>query len=130
MSEPTPENMVPETRMVQWLSQLRAEMAETVNGVLLRGARPVQVGTGGTTRPTTSAGSLVGFALRNTSTVVAATVVLRDGVAGDIVIPLELAPGESVRDWFGPGGLNLSQGLAVDVAAGAVDGTVFLRGAE
>lgn len=117
----------------EWLEKLRANVAQTVDGVVLRGARTVQVGssTNGTPKATTSPSSLVGFALRNTSAVVSAEVLLRDGDAdGDIVIPLTLAPSESVRDWFGPGGINLTHGLYVDVSAGAIDGAVFLRGVE
>lgn len=119
---------------VRWLAQLETDLAETVGGTLLRGARAVPVGlaAGATTRPTTAPGALVGYGIRNLSDVAAATVLLRDGsdAAGDLVMPLELAPGESARDWFGPGGIGLSQGLYVDVAAGSVDGAVYLRGAE
>ncbi len=123
-----------ELELVRWLAQLRTDLAESVGGVLLRGARVVQVGTaaGATARPTTSAGALVGFSLRNTSDATTATVALRDGPdnAGVLVATVQLAPSESVRDWFGPGGLSLSEGLYVDVTTGAVEGAVYLRGNE
>lgn len=120
-----------------WLAQLRVDLAESVGGVMLRGARVVQIGTPdgngfATARPLLGAGSLVGYAIRNASATDPASVVLRDGRDGDgdLVVPLELAAGESARDWFGPGGLNLSAGLFVDVVAGVVDGAVYLRGSD
>lgn len=123
-----------EIAAVRWLTQLQTDLAETVGGVLLRGARVVQIGAsvGGTARPTTAANALVGYGIRNLSDVDPATVLLRDGGdnAGDLVMPLVLAPAESARDWFGPGGLGLSQGLFVDVVSGAVDGAVYLRGVD
>lgn len=114
----------------EWLETLRTQVIESVNGVALRGARPVPVGAG-VTRLTTSPTSLVGFALRNPGAV-AATLLLRDGfdATGDVIVPVTLQPGESVRDWFGPAGVNLSIGLFADLTAGAVDGAVFLRGAQ
>lgn len=119
---------------VKWGAQLRADLSQSVNGVLLRGARAVPVGSSAsaTKNATNNAGALVGFALRNTSASVSAVVLLRDGTTADapVVVPITLAPDESIRDWFGPSGVNLSFGLYVDVTAGAVDGTVFLRGAE
>lgn len=115
-----------------WLENLRRDVSETVNGITLRGARAVQVGTGGTQRPTTAAGALVGFALCNTSAVTPAEVELRDGrdAGGNLLMTVTLAEGESTRDWFGPGGINLTEGLHVAVTSGAVEGTVFLRGVE
>lgn len=119
----------------RWLEQLRVDMAESVNGVVLRGARPVAVGItqGATKHATTAAGALVGFALRNRSEAeeVTVTVYLRDGwdANGDVIMAITLAPGESVRDWFGPGGINIREGLYVD-ADGPIDGSVFLRGVQ
>lgn len=120
----------------RFLTELRVSVTETLAGIPLRGARPVAVGiTGGATkRPTTSAGAIVGFALRNRSAVTDAnvTVYLHDGpdADGDVLLPITLAPGESVRDWFGPGGIHIgAAGLYVD-ADGDFDGCLFLRGVE
>ncbi len=120
--------------LVRWLAQLRTDLAESVGGVLLRGARVVQIGTaaGATARPTTAAGALVGFSLRETTGTTDATVILRDGAdsAAPLVAVVQLAPGESVRDWFGPGGLGVSEGIYVHVSAGTIEGAVYLRGAD
>jgi hypothetical protein len=118
------------------IAELRTQMAETVSGVVLRGARPVAVGItrGATKRPTTSAGALIGFALRNVSDITDAnvTVYFHDGpdAGADVILAVSLAPGESARDWFAPGGIHLGdQGLYVE-ADGDIDGSVFLRGLD
>ncbi len=126
---------------VQWLENLRVDLAESVGGIVLRGARPVAIGvtSGATRRPTQSPGALVGYAIRNRDTVSAVTVsvLFHDGhdENADVILTVTLAPGESVRDWFGPGGINLSTGLFITYVddlgnPGDIDGSVFLRGAE
>ena len=131
----TTEGAQSQVEYTRWLMQLRADMAETISGELVRGARPVPVGStpGATMRPTTSSGALVGYAIRNLSSSEGATVLVlfRDGGPdGDVILPLALAPGESARDWFGPGGIHLgSGGLYMDIN-GTVDGSVYLRGAQ
>jgi hypothetical protein len=124
---------------VEWarfLTELRSSVTETLSGVQLRGAKPVAVGIspGATTRPTTSAGAVVGFALRNRSVVETAsvTVYLYNGAddQADMLLAVTLAPGESTRDWFGPGGIHVGdQGLFV-LADGDFDGSLFMRGVE
>lgn len=127
---PTP-GVVDQIEFTRWLEQLRVTMTETVGGVLLRGARPVAVGTGGTARPTTSAAALIGFAIRETTGAAGATVLLREhDAAGDVIVPIKLGNGECRSEWFGPGGINVQAGLYVDVVAGAIDGSVFLRGTD
>lgn len=121
--------------MLKWLEELRVSVSESVGGMALRGARPIAIGgtTGATKRPTTSAGALVGYAIRNLSTSEGAQVLVlfrEGGPDGDVILPLALAPGESARDWFGPGGIHLGDGgLYMDIT-GNVDGSVFLRGVE
>lgn len=137
MSEMTPEP--PEIKFTQWLENLRADVAESVAGVTLRGARYVPVGAnaGATVRPAGSSCALVGWSLRNLSLVNRVNVTIRDGSSTDaeVVMVLSLAPGESSRDWFGPGGVSLLYGCFVQIlddlgAAGSVDGSVFLRSVE
>ncbi len=119
-------------RFTEWLENLRVAVMESVGGVTLRGARPVQVGTGGTTRVANTPTAVMGYALRETSGVAPAVLVLRDGsdANGDTLIPITLAAGESVRDWFGPAGVNVSAGVFADLVSGAIDGTVFLKGTQ
>jgi len=119
------------TPLDEWLPQtlstlfdeLRAELSTSFNTIRHRGARVAYVAD---RQAATSAGTLLGWAINETSGVAPATVALRDGtVEGDVVITITLAPGESTRDWFGPGGISLTQGLYID-AAGAAAGSVFL----
>jgi len=118
----------------EWLENLRVDLSQTVSGIALKGARPVPVGAtpGATANVTRSPGALVGYAIRNLSTADNATVrvLFRDGDEdGDVILPLVLAPGESARDWFGPGGISLFEGLFMDID-GDVEGSVYLRGVE
>ncbi|HSX68131.1 hypothetical protein [Nocardioides sp.] len=126
-NEPQAEQLIAFTA---WLENLRSEVSETVSGVLLRGARVVQVGLNGTARPTSSAGALVGFSLLNT-TGAAITVRLRDGRDADapVVQLVTLAAAEAKSEWCGPAGLNLVTGLFVDAPAG-LEGAVYLRGTD
>lgn len=130
------DDLEPQIDYTKWLAELRTDLSESVAGVVLRGARPVPVGItqGGTKRPTTVSGALVGFALRNRSSSTTTNVVVYfyDGAGpdSDVILTVTLAPGESARDWFGPGGIHLgARGLYVE-ADGPIDGSVFLRGAE
>lgn len=129
---PAPAPVVTAPDFMRWLTDLRVDLAETVGGTLLRGARVVQVGDtdGATARPAIGAGSLVGYSIAGGAA--GATVYLRDGVDADgaLVATFTLAADESTSAWFGPGGLNLSRGLFVDVAAGSIEGAVYLRGSE
>lgn len=133
MSEMLPEP--PEATFTRWLEQLRVDLAESVAGVALRGARPVAVGvtSGATRRPSTVPSALVGYSLRNLSEVdgAVAKVYYHDGADanGDVILSVTLQPGESVRDWFGPGGIGLTYGLYMNID-GQVEGSVFMRGVE
>lgn len=126
----------PEARFTRWLENLQVDLAESVGGVVLRGARPVAVGVtnGATRKPTTSPGALVGFSLRNRSEAddAIATVLYHDGGddQADVILEVTLQPGESARDWFGPGGINLAHGLFMSIDGGEVSGSVYLRGVE
>lgn len=136
--KPTPEQIADAWNQAGevWLerfTELAVRQTQSLNGVLLRGARPVPVGlsAGGTTRPATSDGSLVGFALRETTGAAAAVVELRESdAAGPLLVPITLTAGASVREWFAPGGVNFSNGLFVVVVSGSVDGSVFLRAGD
>jgi hypothetical protein len=136
---PEPEKGTREIDYVRWLQQMQTDMAETLGGVLLRGARPVQIGSanGATTRAATSPGRLVGWSLR-VSTLAAdpGVVQLRDGidVNGDIIAVVTIPPGRDAQQWLAPGGVSFQNGLFVEILSGAglsvPSGAVFLGGAE
>lgn len=117
-------------QVTEWLAQLKVDLAQTREAVRLRGALPVPVGIteSGTMNPTHSPGRLCGFALTNESADESATVriLFRDGknADADVIMTVTLAPGESIRDWFGEG-IALTHGLFLD-ADDDISGSVFL----
>lgn len=109
-------------------TQVRLE--RSLGAVQLHGALAMQVGTGGTTRPAASAGSLVGGSLRNTGAG-AAIVIIRDGrdATAPVIASISLAIAESKTPWFGPDGLAYTDGLFIDLI-GTIEGAVYLRAGE
>ena len=75
--------------------------------------------------------SLVGFAARETAgTAAVATFRIMNGatVAGGTEInPVELNGNESTSDWFGPEGIDASNGLTIDHIAGTFDCMLFYK---
>lgn len=115
------------------MTEFRADVARSLDGIKLRGARPVAVGInpGATSRPTTSAGAIMGFSFTNHDPNTAAdiTIYLYDGPDSDAptLFEVTLAPGESAREWF-DGGIHIGdQGLYVH-ASGVFSGMVFMQG--
>lgn len=123
-----------EVQTIKWGLELQRMVAESFEGVMLRGARPVPVGIteGATQRVSSSPSAMVGFAITNESEIADVTVrvLFHDGrdANADVIMKIALAPGESTRDWFHPG-INLQNGLFVDYD-GPISGSVFMRGAE
>lgn len=125
---------------VRWLQQMQTDLAETLGGVMLRGARPVQVGTadGGTPRASTSPGRLVGWSLRVPAFSTNPGVVrLRDGqdASGAVLAVVNLPAGQSNTTWLAPGGVSFQYGLFVEIVTGGsvesgVEGAVYLGAAE
>jgi hypothetical protein len=101
-------------------------LAETVKGVRLRGdwVRHFTQSRQILSAPNT----LTGCSIRETTGAAGATVILHDGRdnTGDEVTSYTLDPGESARDSFGRHGLNLVEGLYVEVVSGSVKGAVYL----
>lgn len=137
--DPATERDTGEIAYVRWLQQMQADLAETLGGVMLRGARPVQIGTadGGTMRPTSAPGRLVGWSIRETSGANPALVRLYNGrdFAAPLVACITPATGKADSQWFAPGGISLTEGLAVEFVSGAglstaIEGTVYLGAAE
>ncbi|MBM7510049.1 hypothetical protein JOE61_003863 [Nocardioides salarius] len=137
--KPDPPATEPDDRdvtLLKWGAELQRELAQSVAGVLVRGARAVPVGQspGAISRPATSgANSLMGFSLKNTSYELPCTVHLIDGESvedGHLILEIELSPSESAREWFGMSGVSLSRGLVYHDPSGLTTGSVFLRGSD
>jgi hypothetical protein len=72
-------------------------------------------------------GLIAGFNLHETSGENPAFVRIHDG--GDVNAPtmlfISLAPGESTRDWYFPGGLKFRYGVYVEIVTGTIEGVMY-----
>jgi hypothetical protein len=129
-----PEQATPEIDYVRWMMQLQTDLAETLGGVMLRGARPVQVGgaAGSTPRPTTAPGRLAGWSLRETSGTVAAVLRLYDGrdAAAPLVACISVPMSGTANHAWPGAGISLQEGLFVEIVSGAVEGAVYLGSSD
>ena len=109
-----------------WLDALHADLT-TRNADETAGARTVPVH--GAWVASSVSNVVAGYAVRETTGAAAATVILRNGTdaTGEEIVPVTLAAGESVRDWFGARGPSFDQGVFVDVVTGDIAGAIFLR---
>ena len=76
---------------------------------------------------------LVGFSCREAvAAAAAAAFVLRHGqsAGGRPLLYVNLAADESVRDWYGPQGINCPQGVYVDRESGTTEVVVYVAGPE
>lgn len=74
---------------------------------------------------------MVGFSCREAAgTAAAASFVLRHGgsTGGKPLLYVNLAADESVRDWYGPDGIECPQGVFVDREAGTAEIVVYVTG--
>lgn len=70
---------------------------------------------------------LFGWSLTEATGTAVATVNIYDGTdaSGPAVCDINLNPGQSTRDWFGPHGVHFRGGLHLVVSAGSATGSVF-----
>lgn len=133
------ERTTDEVDHVRWLMQMQANLAETLHGVMLRGARPVQIGqaSGATSLVSTSAGRFVGWSVRESTGANPAVLRLWDGRnnEGHLLACINLSNGGSNTTWLSPGGVSFQYGLYVEIISGTglsddVEGAVYLGAAE
>lgn len=115
------------------LEKLVAAMGATRDAVALKGAEAKPL-TGKNQRITFVPGRILGFAVHETAgsnAVItmrdgsAAAIRILDGEGGQVVVPISLAPGESAREWWGPGGVAVTAGVYLEVT-GEVEGSIFV----
>lgn len=74
---------------------------------------------------------LIGFACKESAvTAAVATFNIVHGATaagGTLVVPVELSANESTREWFGPDGIDVPNGLSIDWVAGQVDIVLFYK---
>lgn len=130
--EPATDERPAEVDFMRFLNGLRTSLAQSLAGVMLRGARPVQIGTaeGSTASASQSPGRLVGWSIREAHPTVPApaTVRLLDGDpanGGKVIAVVELLADGSNTKSLNPGPAFV-QGLYVQVVTGTVEGAVWL----
>lgn len=126
-SAEAPEPTKPEeVDFMRFLTGLRAELAHSLGGVLLRGARPVPIGISpeATSFVSTSARRLVGWSVTETTGAGTASVKIYDGQGGLLIASLPLVAGQSRTDSLTPG-LGVVRGIYV-VITGSVEGSVWV----
>ncbi|WP_405889593.1 hypothetical protein OG762_52420 (plasmid) [Streptomyces sp. NBC_01136] len=135
ISTPDETEPVQQAEVVRWLSQMRADMAETLGGIMLRSVRPVPI-TALPTLMSSSPGRLVGWSLHESTGANPFVVKFHNGsdAAQDVVAISGGGGGTVDTKWFG-GGISFTEGLFVEILTGgglsqAVEGTVYLGAAD
>lgn len=133
---PDQDEPVRESDLARWVAQMRADVAESVGGVMLRASRPVPL----TVLPTILSGSpgrLVGWSVRETTGTNPYVIRLHNGdnSGADLVAAITGSQGTADNKWFGPGGISFTEGLYVELVTGAglsnsVEGVIFLGAAD
>jgi hypothetical protein len=130
--EPDP----PQVDAARWLAQLQADVAQSLGGMLLRGTRPVQLGSASnaTSQPSGGAGRLTGWSLRETSGTAAAVVRFYDGrdTSGTLIATAVVPAGTSSNVALAGNGASYVYGLFVDTSAGtgAIEGAAHIGAAD
>jgi hypothetical protein len=124
---------------VRWLSQMQADLAQSLGGVMLQGARPVAIGSapGGSQRPLSSPGRLVGWSVHETSGTGSAVLRIWDGRETNtrLVAILSVPAGQAVDNvWISPG-VSITDALYVEILSGGglsttVEGVLYLGAAD
>lgn len=122
-------DVLPEfTRTQELLAAIHAELVSS-RGSVLAGAEARSILNAGPSggKVSSSAGTLAGYSIRETSGAAAAVVQLWDsGTNGNLIYTVRLAASESTSDWFMPLGIGFVHGLSVVIVSGAVEGAIYL----
>jgi hypothetical protein len=133
---PSDREPVAEIDVVRWMEQMRADLAETLGGIMLRAVRPVSL----TVLPTQASGSpgrLVGWSLRETSGTKPFAVRFHNGdsTGSDVVAVGGGAAGGIDTRIFPAGGVSFTEGLFVAPVIDAnlstsLEGVIYLGAAD
>lgn len=126
------DSQVQEIDYVRWLMQMQADLAASLGGVMLQGALPVPIGMapGGSARPLSSAGRIVGWSIHETSGTAPALVILwnsRTVGEGQPLAYIHIAEGLVETTWLGQAGISVTDAVSVQVAlGGTIEGCLYL----
>lgn len=127
-----------EIEYVRWLSQMQTDLAQSIGGITLQGARPVTLTLGSSTGSvlSTVGGRLVGWSIRETGGVNPLVLRFRNGGdSGQPVIATAYAPAGQVTAPWMPPGVSYTEGLYLEVVTGtglstSLEGAVYLGAAD
>lgn len=90
---------------------------------LWRAARPIPLG-----MTITGYVVLMGFAVKESTGTAAAEVDIYNGTnnQGLLVLPATLTASQSTSEWYGPNGLEMSEGIYSVVSSGSAVGTIWI----
>lgn len=92
-------------------------------------AQPIPVGNfPGGSGDIANRSTVYGFGLRETTGTAAARVDVYNGndTGGILIAPIDLNPGQSVRDVLGPSGVGCDMGVFVNIVSGSVAGSIWV----
>lgn len=129
------DNDVQEVDYVRWAMQLQADLAASLGGVMLRGALPIPVGNapGGSLRPLSSPGRVVGWSLHETAGTNPALLRVWDGreTGSKPLAYINVPAGGTDNKWLGGAGISVTDALLIEFASGgslstSVEGVLYL----
>jgi hypothetical protein len=130
-----PDDQVQEVDYVRWLMQMSADLATSLGGVMLQGALPVPIGSapGGSVRPLSSPGRIVGWSLHETGGTNPAVMRVWDGRESGTkpLVYVSIPASGTDNRWLGTGGISVTDALFIEFAAGgslsqSVEGVLYL----
>lgn len=133
------DSQIGEVDFVRWLSQMQADLAASLGGVMLRGALPIPIGSapGGSLRPLSSPGRIVGWSLHETGGTSSALLRVWDGREPGTkpLAYIGVPAGGTDNRWLGEGGISVTDALLVELASGdslstSVEGVLYLGAAD
>lgn len=128
------DSKVPEVEYVRWALQMQADLAASLGGVMLRGALPIPIGSapGGSLRPLSSPGRIVGWSVHETSGTNPAFLRVWDGrePGNKPLAYIGLTAGQVLNHWIGGGGISVTDALSVELVTGTVEGVLYLGGVD
>lgn len=130
-----PDEGIHEMEFVRWAQQMQADLAASLGGVMLRGALPIPIGgaPGGSLRPLSSPGRIVGWSLHESAGTNSALVRVWDGREPGTkpLAYISVPAGGTDNRWLGEGGISVTDALLVELATGgslsqSVEGVLYL----
>ncbi len=133
------DSQVREIDYVRWAAQMQADLAASLGGVMLRGALPIPIGTapGGSPRPLSSPGRIVGWSLHETGGTNPAVLRIWDGreTGSNPLAYLGVPAAGTETRWLGGGGISVTDALLIEITTGDslstdVEGVLYLGGVD